>query len=128
MPRHSKDIVVIGGGVIGCSIAYYLAKKGIKPLIIERKEIASEASCAAAGGIWPQSESSGPGVFLDLCLESKKMFPALSLDRVLAQQCASGRKGIEQLIIQIISICHHDNGRIGHDRFADQRASEHQHC
>jgi glycine oxidase len=78
MFQRSKDIVIIGGGVIGCSIAYYLAKKGVKPLIIERKEIASEASCAAAGGLWPQSESNGPGVFLDLCLESKKMFPALS--------------------------------------------------
>lgn len=69
--------MIIGGGVIGCSIAYYLAKQGIKPLILERRQISSEASCAAAGGLWPQSESNGPGIFLDLCLESNKMFPTL---------------------------------------------------
>lgn len=70
--------MIIGGGVIGCSLAYYLAKRGIKPLIIEKRQISAEASSAAAGGLWPQSESKGPGVFLDLCLESNKMFPALS--------------------------------------------------
>lgn len=77
MYHNTRDVVIIGGGVIGCSIAYYLAKKGIKPLILERRQIASEASCAGAGGLWPQSESKGPGIFLDLCIESNNMFPAL---------------------------------------------------
>jgi len=74
---HTRDVIIIGGGVIGCSIAYHLGKKGVKALVIEKKQVAAEASCAAAGGLWPQSESSGPGVFLDLCLESNRMFPAL---------------------------------------------------
>lgn len=31
-----RDAVIIGGGIIGCSIAYYLAKKGIRPIVVER--------------------------------------------------------------------------------------------
>ncbi len=44
-----KQVVVIGAGVIGCSIAYHLAKRGISPVIIERDSIAERASGKAAG-------------------------------------------------------------------------------
>ena len=39
-----KDVVIIGAGVIGCSIAYHLAKRGITSTIIERESIAARAS------------------------------------------------------------------------------------
>ncbi|MHC4744114.1 MAG: NAD(P)/FAD-dependent oxidoreductase [Planctomycetota bacterium] len=39
-----KDVVIIGGGVIGCSIAYHLGKRGITSLILERESIAARAS------------------------------------------------------------------------------------
>jgi 4-methylaminobutanoate oxidase (formaldehyde-forming) len=32
----STDVVVVGGGVVGASTAYHLAKKGIKTLLLER--------------------------------------------------------------------------------------------
>jgi len=38
------EVVIIGGGVIGCSIAYHLAKQGVSSQIIERDAIASQAS------------------------------------------------------------------------------------
>ncbi len=44
-----KQVVVIGAGVIGCSIAYHLARRGISPVIIERDSIAERASGKAAG-------------------------------------------------------------------------------
>ena len=48
--ESSADVIIIGGGVIGCAIAYYLgASHGISSLIIERNGIASEASGGAAG-------------------------------------------------------------------------------
>ncbi|MDA1035928.1 MAG: FAD-dependent oxidoreductase, partial [Chloroflexi bacterium] len=41
---------MIGGGVIGCSIAYYLAAEHhLRPLVIERNGVGSEASGGAAG-------------------------------------------------------------------------------
>lgn len=45
----SWDAVIIGGGVIGLSIAFELTKAGIRVLVIERSEPGREASHAAAG-------------------------------------------------------------------------------
>ncbi|MGZ3638662.1 MAG: FAD-dependent oxidoreductase, partial [Ktedonobacterales bacterium] len=47
------EIAIIGGGVIGSSIAYHLARQGRQPLVIERGEVAAEpaASWASAGGV-----------------------------------------------------------------------------
>lgn len=44
-----QEVVIVGGGVAGCSIAYHLAKRGIGSLIIERDAIASQASGKAWG-------------------------------------------------------------------------------
>ena len=55
---ESLEVLVIGGGVIGSSIAYHIARQGRKVLVVERQEVAVEpaASWASAGGIrlWEQ--------------------------------------------------------------------------
>ena len=43
MPKR-KDVVIVGAGVIGCSIAYHLGKRGISSYIVERESIATRAS------------------------------------------------------------------------------------
>jgi sarcosine oxidase subunit beta len=50
---HTTDILIIGGGVIGNSIAYHLARAGHGVIVVERGEIAVEpsASWASAGGV-----------------------------------------------------------------------------
>lgn len=54
MPNgRSADVVVVGGGIIGCFIAYYLTRRGVKPLVIEASGIGSQASGRAAGIITP---------------------------------------------------------------------------
>lgn len=40
----SKEIIIVGGGVIGCSTAYHLAKKGFTSQIFERDSVGSQAS------------------------------------------------------------------------------------
>jgi len=47
----SYDVVVIGGGVIGTSVAYYLSKKGVKVALVEKGDIASGSSSRCDGGI-----------------------------------------------------------------------------
>ena len=43
--------VIIGGGVVGCSVLYHLAKAGWKDiLLVERSELTSGSSWHAAGG------------------------------------------------------------------------------
>jgi glycine oxidase len=72
--RMTKDAIIVGGGVIGCSIALRLARAGIKVAVIERGRVGCEASRAAAGMLSPQTEARGPGPFLDLCLRSRSMY------------------------------------------------------
>ena len=51
MESHAR-VVVIGGGVVGCSILYHLAKLGWKDVVLlERKELTSGSSWHAAGMI-----------------------------------------------------------------------------
>ena len=45
------DAVIIGGGVMGCAIAYNLAKEGLKPVVIEKSDIGGEASGSNGGGV-----------------------------------------------------------------------------
>jgi len=45
----SKEVVIIGAGVAGCSVAYHLAKRGIKALIVDRESIGTRASGKAVG-------------------------------------------------------------------------------
>lgn len=73
---RSADVIIIGGGVIGCAIAYYLTCHQIKPLIIERRDLASGSSGACDGFLSLQSKK--PGLHLSLALKSLAMFKTLS--------------------------------------------------
>ncbi len=74
----SPDIVVVGGGIIGCSIAWHLARAGIRVAVVERGRVGGQASGAAAGMLAPISEADGPGPFLDLGLASLAVFPEVA--------------------------------------------------
>jgi len=50
--KSSAEVVIIGGGVIGCSIAYNLAKDGVNAVVLEKKHLASGASGRCGGMIW----------------------------------------------------------------------------
>jgi sarcosine oxidase, subunit beta len=47
-------VIVVGGGVVGCSIAWHLARKGAGVVLVEEREIAAAASGASAGGVRQQ--------------------------------------------------------------------------
>jgi len=74
------DTIVIGGGVIGCSIAWRLARAGVRVLVLERAIPGAEASSAAAGILGAQEESHGPGPLTDLFLASRARFPAVAAE------------------------------------------------
>lgn len=69
-----RDVIIVGGGVIGCSIAWRLAQKGLSVTVFDRGRVGGEASRAAAGMLSPQGESQTPGPFFDLCLRSREIY------------------------------------------------------
>jgi len=83
---QTTEVVIVGGGVIGCSIAYQLSKADKKVIVTEREEVAAEASRAAAGLLAPLGELSGPGPFTDLLLASWN----LNLELIPVLEDASG--------------------------------------
>jgi glycine oxidase len=74
---QSADVVVIGGGVIGCAIAYHLRKAQASVIVLEQGPIGGQASGAAAGLLAPLGPLPGPGPFADLLLAGFALFPAL---------------------------------------------------
>ena len=50
----SADCVIIGGGVVGCSLAYHLARAGMRPLLLERGEFGAGSTARGAGGVRQQ--------------------------------------------------------------------------
>ena len=70
-------VAIVGGGVIGCSIAYYLRNAGADVVLLERGELAGEASGAAAGLLILPDRAATPGPFRDLCITSLDMYREL---------------------------------------------------
>ncbi|VAX36651.1 Hydrogen cyanide synthase HcnC / Opine oxidase subunit B, partial [hydrothermal vent metagenome] len=54
------DVIVVGGGVIGCAVTYELAKRSVNVMLID-KSLPGRATSASAGGLWPVGESVGLG-------------------------------------------------------------------
>lgn len=49
--KRGAEVIIIGGGIMGCSTAYRLAKQGVDVLVLEKKEIGNGGSCRNAGGV-----------------------------------------------------------------------------
>lgn len=91
--EQSPDVIIIGGGIIGCALAWELAQAGIASRVIERREIAREASWASAGIISPP----GPrhGARAELALKSFQLYPSLiaELEEITGQSVGYVRSG-----------------------------------
>jgi glycine oxidase len=73
-PR-SADVVIIGGGVIGLSIARALAQRGVRDVwLIERGALGAEASFAAGGILAPQAEADRADEFFELACRSRDLY------------------------------------------------------
>lgn len=82
----TADVIIVGGGVAGCSVAYHLAKAGVNVTVLERTGIASGASGVAAGMLTAIPDHVQNGPQFDLALASLKLFP----DTLKALHEASG--------------------------------------
>lgn len=80
LPERS-DVVVVGAGLIGLSIAWRLAQAGRSVAVIERETIGAGASLAATGMLAPAAEHEpGSDPLLPLALESLTRWPGFRDD------------------------------------------------
>ena len=73
----SADIVIIGGGIIGCSAAYFLAKRGVSVAVLEKGRVAGEQSGRNWG--WVRQQGRSP-VELPLMMRSLRLWRELTGD------------------------------------------------
>ena len=93
------DVIVVGGGLMGCSIAYRLAKDGARVLVLERSIPGAEASSAAAGILGPTVESFGDALALQLGRRSRELHAELAdeLDELFGVDVGFRRCGVVKL-------------------------------
>jgi glycine oxidase len=68
------DVLIIGGGVIGCAVAYVLARAGIGVRLLEQHRVGAHASGGAAGLLAVHAERMDEGSFEQLALASRDLF------------------------------------------------------
>ena len=75
--KNQVDVVIIGGGVIGCAIAYNLAKQQVNSLVIDKAtRVGTEASWAGAGILTSHASTHEP--YPELCRASLALYPSLA--------------------------------------------------
>jgi glycine/D-amino acid oxidase-like deaminating enzyme len=76
LPR-SVDVAIIGGGVVGCSAAYFLARRGVAVAVFEKGRVAGEQSGRNWG--WVRQQGRSP-VELPLTMRSLRLWQDLARD------------------------------------------------
>lgn len=76
MPDAVPEVLIVGGGVIGLSVAETAARRGLSVLLLERERLGARASWAGAGMLncrpWPRTRPNQPDYF-DLLLASSRL-------------------------------------------------------
>ncbi len=72
---RTADVIVIGGGLIGCAVALRMAQAKLRVCVLDRGQPGAEASTAAAGMLAPQGEMVNPDAFFEFCAASRDLYP-----------------------------------------------------
>lgn len=72
---NTPDILIIGGGIVGCSLARELARSNLRIVVLERGDIGCASSSAAAGLLAPTFGPSPAGPLQELCRQSALLYP-----------------------------------------------------
>ncbi|HZT82147.1 MAG TPA: glycine oxidase ThiO [Gemmataceae bacterium] len=77
---RDPEVLVIGGGVIGLTVAYFLAREGVAVEVVDRGDFGQEASWAGAGILPPRDPAHAADPYDLLRAHGSALFPALSAE------------------------------------------------
>jgi len=90
---HTADVIIIGGGVHGASLAFHLARRGVKPLVLERKFVAAGATGRSSGLV---------RMHYDLRLECELVWKSfeyfINWDEIVGGECGFVRTGFIRIV------------------------------
>ncbi len=72
--ENAFDVAIVGGGLIGCSIAFELSKEKLRIIVVDRQQPGKEASWAAAGMLSPAPHSPQDIPLVALAKESLRLY------------------------------------------------------
>lgn len=75
MTNSNYEVAIIGAGIVGCSVAYYMAESGRDCVLIEKNDIASGTSSRCDGNVTMVDKD--PGYDSQLCLFSQELVTGL---------------------------------------------------
>ena len=75
MTNRNYEVAIIGAGIVGCSVAYYMAESGRDCVLIEKNDIASGTSSRCDGNVTMVDKD--PGYDSQLCLFSQELVTGL---------------------------------------------------
>src|SRR5260370_37780034 len=76
MAQRLPDVVIVGAGIIGTTIAWRLGQLGYHVRLIDAGTLGGEASSSAAGMLLATGESDRPSASLELSIEGIRLYPA----------------------------------------------------
>ncbi len=59
MAKH-PDVVIVGGGIAGTAVAYFLAREGVEVILLEKDAVGGQASMVGVGMLCPRAEAETP--------------------------------------------------------------------
>ncbi|MCH7977513.1 MAG: FAD-dependent oxidoreductase [Acidobacteria bacterium] len=78
MANGNTNVVIVGGGIVGVSTAYFLGKAGVKSTIVERDSVGSHASGFAYGGLSALGGIGNPGPLSPVASDGMRIHVELS--------------------------------------------------
>ena len=75
--KQNSDVIIVGGGLIGLSVAYGLARRGHDCVVLDASDTDFRAARGNFGLVWVQGKGSGFSAYADWTMRSSELWPEL---------------------------------------------------
>ncbi|MDX1746569.1 MAG: FAD-dependent oxidoreductase, partial [Halobacteriales archaeon] len=94
------EVLVVGGGIVGSSVAYHLAAADVKVVLVDREDT-GRATAAGAGILSPETSTSHDDAWYDLAVEAVQVYPELVKELSAAGVSDTGYTASDVLVVAV---------------------------